>query len=161
VVREYDSAPNPDLLLVVEPWLPADPTQQQRADLEAALSLAATIAVSWCRVYGTWVTLVVAGDSESPRTATPNDRGIRVALTPLADLEGSDASASLNGIVFNRSFARSARIIVSSRPNTPSASLITRATGRLFLAVSPADRLPWYLPPSSLKQNREGAAGLS
>jgi uncharacterized protein (DUF58 family) len=147
VVREYDTVPAPDLVLVVEPWLPTDPTPQQSADLEAALSLAVTIAVNWSRVYGTQVTLVVAGDPGSIHTTTPTDRGVREVLTPLARIAGSNEFEPLSRDVFNQSLTRAARLVVSSRPNSPFASVITRTTGRLFVAVSPADRLQWYQPP--------------
>jgi uncharacterized protein (DUF58 family) len=155
VVREYDAASNPDLFLVVEPWLPDNPTSKQRASLEGALSLAATIASSWGRVYGSQVTLVVAGDSTSLRISTRDDEAIREALTPLATVEGSQEFGPLNAGIFTRSLARSARILVSSQPNSPSAMQLTRDTGRLFLAISPADWLPWYLPPVSLKHHQK------
>jgi uncharacterized protein (DUF58 family) len=147
VVREYDSVPSPDLVLVVEPWLPTIPTRGQRGNLEAALSLAVTIAINWSRVYGTQVTVVVAGDSDSIRTTAPSDRGVREVLTPLARVTGSNEFEPLKRDVFNQSLAKAARLVVSSRPNSPYASQITRTTGRLFVAISPADRLPWYQPP--------------
>ena len=36
MVREYDTAPSPELVLVVEPWLPTNPTATDRERLEAA-----------------------------------------------------------------------------------------------------------------------------
>ena len=51
--------------------------------------------------------------------------------------------------VFGGHVARGARIVVSSRPKTPFAAALARATGRTFVAISPAERLPWYLPPTS------------
>src|SRR4029079_2445248 len=59
MVREYDAAPSPELLLVVEPWLPAEPMEQDRANLEAALSLGATVAWTWCRELSARATVVV------------------------------------------------------------------------------------------------------
>ncbi|HEV3384400.1 MAG TPA: DUF58 domain-containing protein, partial [Gemmata sp.] len=56
MVREYDTSPSPDLVLAVEPWLPAAPTPRELENLEAALSLAATIASTWCRSFGARVT---------------------------------------------------------------------------------------------------------
>ena len=46
MVREYDAAPSPELVLVLEPWLPKEPAATERANLEAALSLAATVALA-------------------------------------------------------------------------------------------------------------------
>jgi len=147
VVREYDTAQAPDLVLVVEPWLPTTPTPLQRDDLEAALCLAVTIAINWTRVYGTQVTVAVAGEPGSVHTTTPTDRGVRDVLTPLARVTGNNEFEPLNRDVFNQSLAHAARLVVSSRSNSPYASLIAHSTGRLFVAASPNDRLPWYQPP--------------
>lgn len=148
MVREYDAAPSPDLVLVVEPWLPAKPTDADRANLEAALSLAATVVATWSRVYSTRVTVAVAGDPESVRLAAVSDDGTRLALVPLADLAGADSFEALRPQAFDRGLSRSARVVVSSRPNTPYADALIRSTGRPFLALSPADELPWYQPPT-------------
>jgi uncharacterized protein (DUF58 family) len=147
MVREYDTARSVDLVLVVEPWLPAVPTPRQRADLEAALSLAATIAANWTEVYGTRLTLAVAGDPDSIRTAAPSDSGVREALAPLARVAGSLSFEPLQAESFNRSLARMARLVVSSRANSPYAGVLAQTTGRPFVAVAPTDRLPWYQAP--------------
>lgn len=147
MVREYDAAPSPDLILVVEPWLPADPTPADDEFLEAALSLAVTVAETWGREGGGRVTVAVAGDPASVRLAVATDVGIREALAPLADLSGAEAFAPLGPGAFGRPLARAARLVVSSRPASPHAAALARATGRPFLAVSPAERLPWYQPP--------------
>jgi uncharacterized protein (DUF58 family) len=160
VVREYDTAQAPDLVLVVEPWLPTTPTPCQRDDLEAALSLAATIASNWSRVYGTLVTLVVAGEPGSVHTTTPTDRGVRDVLTPLARVTGNNEFEPLNRDVFNQSLAHAARLVVSSRSNSPYASRIAYTTGRLFVAVSPTDRLPWYQPPREVTGDKRMETGI-
>ncbi len=146
MVREYDAAPAPELVLVVEPWLPTDPTPRQRENLEAALSLAVTVVRTWSRVYGTRLTVAVAGE-EPPRTIPATDEGVREALAPLAGVVGSEAFEPIPPAAFDRSLARAARVVVSSRRNSPYADALTRSTGRLFVAISPGDRLPWYQPP--------------
>jgi uncharacterized protein (DUF58 family) len=157
MVREYDAAPAPELVLVVEPWLPANPTDAERDSLEASLSLAVTMARTWSRVYGTQVTIAVAGDAESIRTISPSDEGIREALAPLASVIGAADFAALGVSAFDRSLARSARILVSSRAASPHADDLTRTTGRYFIAISPADRLPWYQPPSPVNRQQSTA----
>lgn len=159
VVREYDTAPAPELILVVEPWLPVSPSLKQRDDLEAALSLAATIVTTWSRVYGTQVTVVMAGDPLSIRTTTSTDRGVREVLAPLANIVGNDEFEPLNRSVFHQSLNRAARVVVSSRSNSPYASLISSSMRRLFVAVSPTDRLPWYQPPQAMNRQKTGNAG--
>jgi len=147
MVREFDTSPAPDLILVVEPWLPTSPTPRCLANLEAALSLAATIAVHWSRVSNTQITLVLAGEAGSIHTTIPTDSGVREVLRPLAHVTGSNEFLPLDRDVFDRSLTRAARIVVSSRTNSPYATVITQTTGRLFVAASPDDHLPWYQPP--------------
>jgi uncharacterized protein (DUF58 family) len=144
VVREYDAAPSPELVLVVEPWLPAAAAHADRVRLEAALSLAATVAVTWLRVFGTPVTVGLAGGCVLTGTS---DEELRTALAPLAEVAGSNAAEPFPGAAFHRHLAHSARLVVSSRPNSPYASVLTRTCGKPFLSVCPDDRLPWYQPP--------------
>jgi uncharacterized protein (DUF58 family) len=151
MVREYDAAPSPDLVLIVEPWLPANPTPTHAANLEAALSLAATIALTWSRVYGTRVTVAVAGDPESLSAAESTDSGVREALAPLAGVVGANRFEPFARQAFDRSLLRAARVVVSSRSDSPYAAALSRSTGRPFLALSPTDYLPWYQPPAAPK----------
>jgi uncharacterized protein (DUF58 family) len=149
MVREYDVAPSPELILVVEPWLPARATEDDRANLEAALSLAATIAWVWGREFDACITVAVAGDPDSARTAGSTDAALRGALTPLALAEGGETFDALPPRAFDRSLQRAARLVVSSRRDSPYAAALARSTGRPFLAVSPLDRPSWYQPPHS------------
>ena len=147
MVREYDAAPSPDLVLVVEPWLPAEPTDADRANLEAALSLAAGVALGWSRDAGTRVTVVVAGSESGARTGAPTEAFLREALAPLAGAAGAPAFAALGPEAFGRPLASAARVLVSSRRDSPYAGALARSTGRPFAAVSPSAALPWYRPP--------------
>jgi len=151
MVREYDVAPALDLILVVEPWLPPNPTPQHQEQLEAALSLAVTIARTWSRAYGTTVIVAVAGDANSVRTAAPTEAEMRVALEPFATVVGAATHASFGASVFGRSLSRAVRVLVSSRTASPHANALTSSTGRPFMAVSPADGLSWYQPPKQIK----------
>jgi uncharacterized protein (DUF58 family) len=149
MVREYDTAPSPELVLVIEPWLPPNPTAADRERLESALSLAVTVAVTWRRAFDCPVLVAVAARREFVVATATSEEDMREALTPLADVEGGAMPDAPSAEVFGRHLTRSARVVVSSRPNTPFAAALTRATGRPFIAVSPADRLPWYLPPNA------------
>jgi uncharacterized protein (DUF58 family) len=146
MVREYDSAPSPELVLVVEPWLPKEATAHDRDRLESALSLAVTIAVTWRRAFDIPVMVIVAGAKPVVATAA-SEEDLREALAPLADAAGTDAPEPLPAEAFAYHVARGARVVVSSRANTPFAAVLARSTGKPFIAVSPGDRLPWYLPP--------------
>jgi uncharacterized protein (DUF58 family) len=158
MVREYDTSPAPDLILVVEPWLPSSPTPRQLDNFEGAFSLAATIIATWSRLYGTRVTLFVAGDPDSMRTTAPSERGVREAMIPLAHIAGAATFEAPPHALFTRSLVRAARLVVSTRRNTPYASAITQSTGRHFVAVSPDDRPPWYQPPPNTEVGRQSLA---
>jgi uncharacterized protein (DUF58 family) len=151
MVREYDAAPSPELVLVVEPWLPNDPGPAELANLEEALSLAVTVARTWSRAFETRVTVAVAGDPDSVRTGSATDAGLRDALSPLASVAGGRTFDALGPNCFDRSLQRAARLVVSSRRNSPYAAALTRATGRPFMALSPASRPSWYSPPAVAK----------
>jgi len=155
MVREYDVAPSPDLVLVVEPWLPLNPTAMHQATLEAALSLAVTIARTWRQAYGARVTVAVAGDANSVRFTGSNDSDLREALIPLAEVVGAPNFDALGTAAFDRAVHHAARVLVSSRPHSPYAATLTRATGHAFFALSPADRLPWYEAPGVRDQRTE------
>jgi uncharacterized protein (DUF58 family) len=145
-VREYDAAPDPELLVVVEPWLPATAAPADAARLEAALSLAASLVRAWCLAAGTRVTLVVAGDEPVTRAALPSEAAARFLLTPLASVAGTprpELPTDLGGAA-----SRAARVSVSSRRDSPLAAALTRATGRPFSPVAPADAPGWYRPPT-------------
>jgi hypothetical protein len=112
--------------------------------------MAVTMAVTWRRAFDSPVMVVVPGHAPTITTAT-SEEDLRAALTPLADVQGSATTEVLLSDAFHRHLARGARIVVSSRPDTTYADALGRSTGKPFVAVSPADRLPWYLPPTNSK----------
>jgi uncharacterized protein (DUF58 family) len=148
MVREYDTAPSPELLLVVEPWLPANPTATERAALEAALSFAATILRAWCLAGETRVTVVVCGEEPTAVSGPPTAAFARDGAVPLALAEGRPTFAPVPQAAFGRALARSARVVIGSRPNSPLTAALTRSTGRPFVGLTPSDRPPWYQPPA-------------
>lgn len=154
MVREYDALRIASLVLVVEPWLPREAKPEDVANLESALSLAASIAVRWSVEFETRVTVGIAGDPESIRSSNPSDPGMREALASLARVVGRQDFEPLDSAAFEQSLARIVRLVVSSRRHSPYADVLTRATGRRFVAISPLDDLPWYEPPDSGKSER-------
>lgn len=149
MVREYDAAPSPDLLVVVEPWLPAEATDTDRARLEAALSLAATIVNCWSRDFETRVALVVAIPNQhaSLEASHRGETGLRDLLVPLADVHGTHETVTFPAAVLGRTAAKSARIVVSSRPDSNLSARLGRSLRKPFVALDPSQNLPWYQPP--------------
>lgn len=148
MVREYDAAPSPELLLVVEPWLPANPTPQSHENLEAALSLAATVVLVWCRSIGTRIAVIVEGSNTAGASGPPSEAFAREALIPLGEAEGKANATSVDGTALGRS-SRAARVLISSRANSPFADALGRAAGKPFVCIDPSQRLPWYRAPKA------------
>lgn len=159
MVREYDAAPSPELVLVVEPWLPEDPTAADRENLEAALSLAAGILQAWNAALETRTLLIVAGQAAERGNGPPGDVGLREAMIPLADAVGAASFATIEPAAFGRSLARSARLVVSSRPNAPLAAALSHATGKLFLSLCSSQPPPWYRPPEAIVSDDSSRKG--
>jgi len=149
MVREYDSSPVSELFLVVEPWLPDNPSAVDRARMETALSLATTIVWVWSRCSETRVTLVVAAPEPIVLEIPEPSSAAREALTPLAEVTGGPRSGPIASVLYTRTLVKAARIVVSSRPGSQLAASLSRATGRAFIALDPIMRLPWYLPPDT------------
>ena len=148
MVREYDAAPSPELVLVVEPWLPANPTKTDSANLEAALSLAVTVVRTWAGNFGTRITVVVAGKETAARTGPATEAFVREALTPLAVVRGRADFAPINPDTFDRSLGQAARVVVSSRRGGAMAAAVGRAVGRPFISLDGTTPPPWYEPPA-------------
>lgn len=148
MVREYDVPPSPALLLVVDPWLPAQPGEADLRNLEAALELAATISAAVCEEDASRLTLIVPG-LEAAKVSGSTPAALLGALTPLADVHGSPEVASP---ALRPGRAQStARLVVSSRPNSPLIERLSRQTGRLFLGLDSTAPPPWYLSPAAAK----------
>jgi uncharacterized protein (DUF58 family) len=149
MVREYDSAPDPELMLVVEPFLPITATPAEQEALEAALSLAVTAVRAWCHSTEGRVTVVVAGSELVVSTGATTEPFARDGVTALADVQASATVASVEPRLLGRSAVHSARVVVSSRPNSPVAAALTRATRKPWLTLDPSRPLPWYQPPAT------------
>jgi uncharacterized protein (DUF58 family) len=95
LVREFEVNPALDLVLVVEPWLPAESNEQDRARLEALISLAATICKEWCRDATSRLTLIVAQRQTVvlPASSGP-DFAVRT-MQALAVADGIDECAAV------------------------------------------------------------------
>ncbi len=148
LVREYDRTQPLDLVLVIDPWLAADPTPEERRRLEWTLSLATTLATAWGDADSTAeVVLVVPGNPPTVRTGRATPGFVRTAFACLAGLRGSDPVPTVPaGAVRHRS-NRSARLVISSRAISPVASEL-RSAG-LPIAFADAVTAPtWFTPPA-------------
>ncbi|QEL15014.1 DUF58 domain-containing protein [Limnoglobus roseus] len=148
MVREYDSTEPLDLLMVVEPWVPANPTAADQDVVEATFQLAASVFWSWCHGEETpEATLVVAGSSEC-RSGRATEGFGRLALTLLAEAEPTTDTSQIPADGLRRRSNRCARILISSRPNSPLAAELRQQTGVPFVTADPGTPMAWYTPPN-------------
>lgn len=148
MVREYDVAPSPELLLVVEPYLPANPSRADRGSLEAALSLAATIVRAWGRFLETTATVIILGDDPIAFTGLASESFANEALTPMADVAGHESLKAPTPASLGPLLKRAVRLVVSSRGDSRLAASLARTTHRPFTTLHPATPPAWYQPPS-------------
>lgn len=148
LIREYDQAEPLDLVLVVDPWVPADRDPSADLRLEWALSLTMTLGKAWCEAgYVTDVTLVIPGPSLIVETGRGSPGFVRRAFIHLAELAGSTVVPAVPAGAIRRRTNRSARVVVSSRPGSPIAAAL-RAAGIPFNTVDPTIAPAWYTPPA-------------
>jgi uncharacterized protein (DUF58 family) len=148
MVREYDSTEPLDLILIVEPWLPADAGADDRDRLEDALSLAASVFWTWCHgEEAPEVTLVLAGPGGGESSGRAVGAFARQALMLLAAAEGSPDSRAVPARALRKRSNRCARVLVSSRPGSPFTAELRERTGLPFLTLDPARPIAWYTPP--------------
>jgi uncharacterized protein (DUF58 family) len=104
MVREFEETTNDNLLLIVDPWAPAESPQSRQPSLgqasdadrvlEDAVSLAASICWEWCRQKDDHLTLAVAGARPVVVSGiTGHDLAVR-CLEQLAIVRGSTESRS-------------------------------------------------------------------
>jgi uncharacterized protein (DUF58 family) len=91
MVREYQHHLRRDVLLVVDLWLPARPTADQRERVELAVSFAASICVEQLLNADSGVDLVVCGNGRSRLAGPAGARAIDGLLEELAMVEGGAA----------------------------------------------------------------------
>lgn len=159
MVREYDRTAPLDLIILIDPWVPAIPTDRiSQRKLEWALALALAAAWAWVHEERPGkIALVVFEESISVFKGSGTPLFVREGFGKLADIVGtpSVATTGLNRVAALRD--RAARLLVSTRPRSPIAGAI-RAAGLSLAVVDPTSDARWFaLPPSvSLVPNSPG-----
>ena len=144
-VREYEDSAPPRLVLVVDPWIPKKPTEKDREQLEAVMSLAAGVCKEWRRSAGARLALVIAGPKPVALDGPPGPTTTERLLIALAVEEGGEAG---DVSVVLGELSRAARaapvLVVSSRPISPVVAAVgnTLGHGVAFAHVGQAET--WY-----------------
>lgn len=144
-VREYEDSAPPRLVLVVDPWIPRNPSAKDRERLEAVISLAAGVVKDWRRSAGARLALVIAGPKPTALDGPPGSATTERLLIALAIEEGGtpgDVSAALDEL---SRVARSAPVLVlSSRPNSPVVAQVGNTYGRGVAFAHIGQPEVWY-----------------
>jgi len=149
LVREYDRSEPLSLVIVVDPWLAAFTGESNRR-LEWALSLATSLGVAWAESDDqTDVTLIVPGEPPFVRTGRGTPGFVRTTFAALAGLRGESQVPQIAPELARTGSRRSARVIVSSRPNSPLADSFRRVN-LPFAAIDPTQQPAWFTPPPAL-----------
>lgn len=147
MVREYDSTEPLDLILVFDAY---QPESGSPARFEQAVSLAASIAWTWAKEGTTAeVSLIVAGETVAERTVTATRFPMRHALAPLASVVPTCRVPDLSVHSLRNRSNRSARIVVSAVPDSPTVARLRHTTGLPYVPVDVTMTPFWYTPPAS------------
>lgn len=148
VVREYDSTEPLDLILVLDAWQPAAPKPVDLQNVEWAVSLTASICWAWAQADETAnLTLVVPGGSPEIQTIRVDRNRVRKTLIPLASVQGSPTPPELSAGAVRIRSNRCARMVVSTRPNSPVCGQLRGGSGVPFVPVDASSAPVWYRPP--------------
>jgi uncharacterized protein (DUF58 family) len=145
LVREFEESGAPDLVLVVEPWLPQAPTAEDEARLERLISMAGTVCHDWCRDLLSRLTLIILGPEP---VRLPTGGGLaygRRALETLALQDGGPAGMvepGIDEIAHLRS--KTPILVLTSRPSSQLAEQIEARIGRPAALVHVDDPVHWH-----------------
>jgi uncharacterized protein (DUF58 family) len=149
-VREYEDAAPPRLLLVVDPWLPAAPNDEDRGRLEGVMSLAAGISKEWRREAGARLALVIAGPNPVALDGPPGPGLTEQLLIALAVEPGGEPGAVVGALnELSRTTLAAPVLVVSSRPLSPVIATVAQALGRLAASTHVGRSEGWYQLPEA------------
>jgi len=117
IVRQFAEQRNQDLTLVLELWRPASPSEAQLAAVEAAVSLAATIAAELCGRGGSYLQLACACEQSSMVSRAASSALLDEIFETLALAEATPADRLPNMLGTALATARQGRsvIVISTR----------------------------------------------
>lgn len=149
LVREFEDSAQPHLALVVEPWLPVEPTHRDRDRLEVLISLAGSIVRDWCRDHVARLTLIVAGGDSAIYS---NGAGSAFAIQMLEVLAVEMGRPICRDIDWLQEANRAARnspfLVISTRVDSAIPDLISSELGRPTARLDVRELPHWYEPPS-------------
>jgi uncharacterized protein (DUF58 family) len=143
MVKEFEDVPGEDLLMVFDPAADAD------ANLERAVTLAATIVDEWCQRRGNRLILAVAGKDLEIIEGVTGPELARRALKALAVVQRpTDATASVANALRPYVPRSASAVVVAGGPSNHGDEL-EAVLGRAvtMLDARHPEELPFYRPP--------------
>jgi uncharacterized protein (DUF58 family) len=148
LVREFEESAAPDLVLVVEPWLPDRATSEDLRRLEDVISLAASICREWCRDPLCFLTLVVSRPGPAILAAGSGSGFAINSMETLALEEGHPAIPATKWLDQLPRRERAAPVLIlSSRPSSFLVGEVAESLGRPVAHLSASEAIPWYERP--------------
>lgn len=149
LVREFEDSSQPRLVMVVEPYLPKEPSQSDQERLEKIVSLTGTIVREWCRDLSSRLTLIVADDGPTVRE---NGTGREFALHLLEVLAlqvGRDKANTVQLLTeVSRVTHQSPVLVLSSKVDSILHSDVSGELGRPVAHLETNNLPSWYDEPS-------------
>jgi uncharacterized protein (DUF58 family) len=149
MVREFDQGTHHDLVLILEPFAETDPSP----DLEAAISLAATICWTWTHGTDDRVVLAIAGEEPKVVTGFGGPGQEFMLLEALAGVKGTlrpDAAALQRKLLDVALPLGPALLVSSRRGDTKSADDLSRRLDRPVALLEGCAPPSFYQPPESV-----------
>ncbi len=116
MVREFEATPSDHLIVILDAWLP-EPSAG-RDDLEAAISLTATVCWEWCRQHGDRLVLAILGRAPTLLEGVTG-RALALSLLEALALEpgysGVETAAFLEQLAVRR-LPPAPVLVISTRP---------------------------------------------
>jgi uncharacterized protein (DUF58 family) len=148
LVREFEDSAPPDLVLIVEPWVPDRAAAADLARLEDLISLAASVCREWCRDPAARLTLVISRPGPAVLQAGAGAAFALLAMEALAVEEGHPAVPGTKWLDrLPRASQATPVLLLTSRAGSPLADEVAGFLGRPAATVAAGDRFPWYEPP--------------
>ena len=157
MVQEFEDLPGDNLLLVFDPSLPADDgpgmfSRQRQDDFEAAVSLAATIAVEWRGDRGGRLMAVVAGEDPVVLDGPSGPAHALRVLEMLAVVEplALQSASALAALLARIAALPTAAVVVVGAGRGPLTDVLHKALLRPVACLEAAalDELDFYEPPA-------------
>jgi uncharacterized protein (DUF58 family) len=150
-VREYEDAAPPRLLLVLDPFLPKEPRDSDRARLEDLMSVAAGVCKEWRRDTGARLALVLAGPTPTaldgpPGPALTSRLLLALALEPGG--EPGDVTKALTDLT--RAALAAPALVLSTRADSPVAATVGRRLERTIASAHMGKPEAWYQLPGAV-----------